>query len=137
MSPCPTINFQLSIISKCIAKHIITKVSFKITIRKRHVYFVIGWPWIWNQCFYLGIWNDDRTKMIVLPSFQPATRLNSQKKMKLHLLMNTYTLIWWWILVIPIGIIDVLTSRKESFLLYFSSLHDFWSPSTRNPLVHT
>ena len=26
----------------------------------------------------LGIWNDDRTKMIVLPSFQLATRLNSQ-----------------------------------------------------------
>jgi len=25
----------------------------------------------------LGIWNDDRTKMIVLPTFQLATRLNS------------------------------------------------------------
>jgi len=55
-----------------------TKVSFKITIRKRHVYINIGWPWKWNQCFYLGIWNDDRTKMIVLRSFQLAIRLNSQ-----------------------------------------------------------
>jgi len=47
-------------------------------IRKPHVYIDIGRPWIWNQCFYLGIWNDDRTKIIVLPSFQLATRLNSQ-----------------------------------------------------------
>jgi len=57
---------------------IITKVSFKITIRKRHVYIDIGWLWIWNQCFYLGIWNDDRTKKIVLHSFHLATRLHSQ-----------------------------------------------------------
>jgi len=28
--------------------------------------------------FLFGIWNDDRTKMIVLHTFQPATRLNSQ-----------------------------------------------------------
>jgi len=27
--------------------------------------------------FLFGIWNDDRTKMIVLPSFQLATRLIS------------------------------------------------------------
>jgi len=54
-----------------------TKDSFKITIRKRHVYIDIGWPWKWNHGFHLGIWNDDRTKMIYLPSFQFATRLNS------------------------------------------------------------
>ena len=78
MSRCPTINFQLSIISKWLAKHISTKASFKITSRKRHVYIDICCPWIWNQCFLLGIWNDDRTKMIVFPSFQLATRLNSQ-----------------------------------------------------------
>jgi len=77
MSRCPTLNFQLSIISKWLAKNISTKVSFKITIRKRHVYIDIGWPCIWNQCFYLGIRNV-RTKIIVLPSFQLATRLNSQ-----------------------------------------------------------
>jgi hypothetical protein len=61
MSRCPTINFQLSIMSKWLFKHIRTKVSFKITIRKRHFYIDIRWPWIWNQYFYLGIWNDDRS----------------------------------------------------------------------------
>ena len=55
-----------------------TKVSFKITIRKWHVYIDIGWPSIWNQRFYLLIWNDARTKMIVLHSFQQTIRLNSQ-----------------------------------------------------------
>jgi len=78
MSRCPTNNFKLSVLSKWLSKHITTIVSFKITTRKRHVYIDIGWHWIWNQSFYLGIWNDDRTKMIVLISFQLATRLNSQ-----------------------------------------------------------
>ena len=32
----------------------------------------------YNQCFYLGTLNVDCTKIIVLPSFQFATRLNSQ-----------------------------------------------------------
>ena len=34
MTRCPTINFQPSIISQCLAKHISTKVSFKIANRK-------------------------------------------------------------------------------------------------------
>jgi len=122
--------------SQWLAKHISTKVSFKITIRKRHVYIDIGGTWIRNQCFYLGIWNDDRTKMIVLPSFKLATRLNSQTQMKKCLLMNSYTLICLWISVFPFGIIEVSTSRN-CFWLYFSSLHDFWPPSIWNPLVHT
>ena len=37
MSRCPTLTFQVKIMTKCLAKHIGTKVSFKITIRKRHV----------------------------------------------------------------------------------------------------
>jgi len=61
MSRCPTIKFQLSIMSKWLAKHRCTQVSFKIAISKRHVYIDIGWTWIWELCFYLGIWNDDRT----------------------------------------------------------------------------
>ena len=69
MSRCPTINFQLSIMTKWLAKHISTKVSFKITIRKRHVYIDIRWPWKWNQYFYLGIWENERSKIIFLPSF--------------------------------------------------------------------
>ena len=78
MTRSPKTNFQLSIMSNWIAKHICTKVSFKITTRKVHVSIVIGWPWIWKQSFSLGIWNDDRTKIIVLPSFQLASQLNSQ-----------------------------------------------------------
>jgi hypothetical protein len=82
LSRCPAINLQFSIISKWLAKHISTQVSLKIAIRKRHVYIDIVWPWIWNQCFYLRIWNDDGTKMIVLPSFRVATGLNSQNTNK-------------------------------------------------------
>ena len=59
-------------------KHISTRVSFKITTRKWYVYIDIGWPWIWNQSFDFGNSNADGTKMILLPSFQFATRLNSQ-----------------------------------------------------------
>jgi hypothetical protein len=80
VSRCPTLIFQLSIMSKWLAKHISTKVSIKITIRKRHVYIDIRWPWISNLYFYLEFWNDDRTKIIVLPSFQIATRINSQNR---------------------------------------------------------
>ena len=137
MSWCPTFNFQLSIMSKWLAKHIITKVSFKITIRKRHVCIDIRWPWKWNQYFYLGIWIVERTKIIFLPSFLLATRLNSQKRNEKSLLMYSDTLICIWILVFPIGIIQVSTPRKWSVLLYFSSLHDYWPPSTLISLVHT
>ena len=137
MLQCPTINFQFSILTKWLAKHISTKVSFKITTRKRHVYIDIVWPWIWNQCFYLGIWTDDPTKMIHLTSFQLATRLNSQIQMKLSLLMNPDTLICLWILVFPIGIIEISTSTKCCFWLYFSSLLDYWPPSTWYSLLHT
>jgi len=78
MPRCPTIYFQFSIMSKWLAQHISTKVSFKITTRNRHVFIDIFWHCIWNLCFHLGIWNDNRTKMMVLPSFQVATRLKSQ-----------------------------------------------------------
>ena len=97
MSRCLTLNFQLSILSKWLAKHTRSRVSFKITTRKRNVYIDIGWPWIWNHCFYLEIWKYNRNKMIVLPSFQLATRLNSQNTNEtefiielwhIHLFMN-------------------------------------------------
>jgi hypothetical protein len=78
MSRCLTNNFQFSIMSEWLAKQISTKVTFKITTRKRNVYIDIGWPWIRNQCFSLGIWNDDRTKMILLPAFHFVIRLYSQ-----------------------------------------------------------
>jgi len=40
-------------------------------------------------------------------------------------------------LVFPIGIIEVSTSRKCCFWIYFSSLHDYCPPSTWNSLVHS
>ena len=66
MSRCPTFTFQGSIMSKWLAKHISTKLSFKITNRKRHVHIDIRRHWKWNQYFYLGIWEDERSKKIFL-----------------------------------------------------------------------
>ena len=136
MSRCPTLNFQVSIMSKWLAKHISTKVSFKFTIRKRHVYIDIRWPWKWKQYFYLVIWKYERSKIIFLPSFQLVIRLNSQNRNETSLLMNSDTLISIWILAFPIGIIQVSTLRKWRLLLYFSSLHDYWPPTTLISLVH-
>ena len=94
LSRCPTFSFHLSIMSKWLLKHISNKVPFKITIRKRHVCIDILWPWKWYQYLYLGIWNDERTKIIYLPSFQLVTRLNSQNRNETSLLMNSDTLIF-------------------------------------------
>jgi hypothetical protein len=137
MTRCPTINFQISIMSKWLAKHISTNVSFKITAGKRHVYIDIGWIWIWNQCVYLGVWNDDHTKKIVLPSFKFATRLNSQNTNETEFINELCHINFLCILVFPIGIIEVSTSRNFCFWLYLSALHDYWLPSTWNSLVHT
>jgi len=86
--------------SKWLAKHCSTNVSFKITTRKRHAYIDIRWPWIRNQCVYLGIWNDGRTKMIVLLSFQLAARLHSQNTIE-NVFINK---IWHINLFMNIGI---------------------------------
>ena len=114
MSRC-TFTFQILVVSKWLAKHISTKVSFKITIRNGHVYIDIRWPWKRNQYFYLRIWEDERSKIIFAPSFQLVTRLNSQTGNETSLLMNTDTLICLWILTFPIGIIQVSTPRKLFF----------------------
>ena len=127
MSRCTTFIFQVSISAK---------VSFKITIRKKHVYIDIRWSWTWNQYFYLGIWNDERTKIIFLPSFKLVTRLNSQNRNEKILLTNSDTLICIRMLAFPIGIIQVSTPRKWSFLLSFSSLHDYCPPKTFISWVH-
>ena len=72
----------------------------------------------------------------ILPFFQLVTRLNSQNRNETSLLMNPDTLICIWILAFPIGIIQVSTPRKWSFLLYFSSFHDYWLATTLISLVH-
>ena len=117
MSGCPTFTFQISIMSKWLPKHISTKVSFKITIRKRHVYTDIRWPWKWNQYFYFWIWEDERPKIISLPSFQQVTWLNSQNRNETSLLVNYDTLICIWILAFPIVIIQVSTPGKRNFYI--------------------
>ena len=114
----------------------ITQVSFKITIRKRHAYIEIRWPWKWNQYIYLVICEDERSKIIFFPSFQLVTRLNSQNRNETSLLINSDTLICIWILEFPIGIIQISTPRKWSFLLYFSYFHYYWPPTTLISLVH-
>ena len=76
-------------------------------------------------------------EMIVLPSLQLATRLYSQNTKETEFLMDPDTLICIWILVFPISIIDVSTTRKWSILHYFSSLQDYGPPSIWNSLVHT
>ena len=52
------------------------------------------------------------------------------------LLMISDTLIFIWILAFPIGIIQVSTPRKWSFLLYFGNFHDYWPPTPLISLVH-
>ena len=101
-----------------------------------HVYIDIRWPWKWKQDFYLAIWEDERSKIIFFTSFQLVTRLNSQNRNKTSLLKNSDKLICIWILAFPIGIIQVSTQRKWRFLLYFSSLHDYWPPTTLISWVH-
>ena len=127
MSRCTTFGCQVSIS---------TKVSFKITIRKRHVYFDISWPWKWNQDFYLGIWNDERTKIIFLHQFRLVTRINSQNRNETILLIKSDKFICIWILAFPIGIIKVSTPRQWIFLLYFSSLRDYRPRTILISLVH-
>ena len=50
--------------------------------------------------------------------------------------MKSETLVCLWVLVFPIGITEVSTSRKCRFWLYFSILHDFGPPRTWNTSVH-
>jgi len=85
--------------------------------------------------YLFGIWNDERTKIIFLPSFQFVTRFNSQNGNETSLLMNADSLICIWILAFPIDIIQVSTPRKWIFF-YFSSLHYYWTPTTLISLVH-
>ena len=132
MSRCLTIYFQLSIMSKWLAKHIGTKVCFKITTRKRQVYIDNSWPWIWNQCLYLGIWNDDCTKKILLTSFQLATRLNSQNTNETEFINELWHINLFMNIGISNGIIEVSTQKNDVF--YFISLPytitEFQAPET-------
>ena len=137
MSRCPAFTFQILIMSKWFAKHISTNVSFEITIRKRHVCIEIRWPWIRIQYFYLGIWNYYRTKMIVLPSFQFATRLNSQNRNENEIINELWNIDFYMNIGISNWNNGSFDPTKMNSLIYFSSLHDYGTPSNWNSLVHT
>jgi len=123
--------------SKCLSKYISTKVSFKISTSKGHVYIDIGWLWILNQCFYLEIRNDDRTKMIVLPLFQLATLLKSQNTNETEFINE----LWHIKLFTNIGISNwhnwSLDPTKMKFLNFFQFLTRLLTASTWNVFVHT
>jgi len=114
--------------SKWLAKHISTKVPFKFTIRKILVYIDIGWPWMLNQYFYLGIWNDDRSNIIVLPSFQLLTRINSQIRKENEFI----NVLWHIILYMNIGISNwhnwSFDTRNMKFFTLFQFLKRFLTP---------
>jgi len=137
MSRCPTIYFQVSIMSKWLAKHISTKVVYKITIRKRHVYIDIRWPWIWNQYFYLGIWIDDRTEMIVLPSFQLATRLNSKNANKTEFINELWHINLYMNICISNWHNWSFDPTKMKFFILFQVLTRLLTTKDLKPLVHT
>ena len=61
MSRWPTFTFQLSIMSKWLAKNIRTKESFKITIRKTHIWIDIRCPLKWN-C--ISIWEFEMMNVL-------------------------------------------------------------------------
>ena len=121
MSRCTTFTFQVSIMSKWLFKHISTKVSFKITIRERHVYIDIRWSWKWNQYYYLEIWEDESSKIIFSPSFHLVTWLNSQNSNETILLMNSDTLI----LYMNISISNWHNSSFDSTKMKFFTLFQF------------
>ena len=121
MSRCPTINFRLSIMSKWLCQTHKYLSFFKITIRKRHVYIDILWPWKWNQYFYFRIWNDERTKIIFLNSFQLVTRLNPQNRNETILLLNSDTLFC----ILMFGISNWHKSSFDSTKMKFLTLFQF------------
>jgi len=123
MSRCPTFTFQLPIMFKWLAKQKSTNVSFKITIRKKKVYVDIRWSWIWNQYFYLVIWNNDPTKIRVLLSFQLPTRLNSRNTNETEIFNEIWHINLYMDIGISIGIIEDSTTRK--WIFYF-----IWVPYT-------
>ena len=118
MSRCPTFTLQVSIMSKWLAKHISTKVPFKITIRKIHVYIEIRWPW---DETIVSIWEFEMI-FVLNVSFSTisfATRLNSQNKNESAFINE----LWHINLFMNIGISnwhkEVSTSSKCFFFTLF------------------
>jgi len=120
MSRCPTITFQLSIMSKWLAKHISTKDSFKITIRKRHVSIDIRGPWNWNQYFYFKI--EMRTYSNNIFAFISARYTIKFTEQKWNKFINEH---WHINLYMNIGISNWHNSRFDSTKMKFFTLYQF------------
>jgi len=129
MSRYPTINFQLSIMSKWLAKHIITKVSFKITIRKRHVYIDIRWLEYETSILFANLkwWSYSNDSFFFITA-RYKFKITEQK--------------WNWVynepqhikLYMNIGISNWHNwSYDPTKMKYFNlicSLHDYWPPGS-------
>ena len=132
MSRSPTINFELSIMLKRLAKHISTIVSLKITTKKIHVYIYIRRPW--NETS-VSIWEFE---MMIVIKWQFCLHLIrymikfTEHKWNWINLINSVTLICLWILAFPIGIIEFSTSRKccFDFISVPYTITDFQAPET-------
>ena len=110
---------------------------FRNTLWSRHVC-------IWNTITFnltrnsnLHIWNIDRTKTILLPLFQLATRLNSKKPYETYIHNELSHIHLYMIIGNPIWHLWNIETKKIKFFFFnFSSKGDYWPPNTRNPLVH-
>jgi len=134
MSRCPTFTFQVSKVPKqTTANHISTKFLSKLFFGTDIFTFDISLRWIWKNISRCYFWNDDGTKMKVLL----ATRLNSPNPHETEI----HNEFWHINLYENTGIsnwhICVSTLRKCGFCLYFSSIHDYCLPKTRNCLLHS
>jgi hypothetical protein len=120
---------------KMTCKHISTKVFFKLLLGID----MLRWHTLtlnMKPVFLFGIWNDDHTKIIVLPTFQITTRLNSQNTNE-----NVFIYELCHInLYMKIGVSNWLNwsfdPTKMKFFTLFHSLHHYWQPTTWNPLEH-
>jgi hypothetical protein len=136
MSRCTIITFQISIVSKLLAKHISTKVSYTIAIRNRHVYIDIRLRWIWTNISGWDIWNDNSTKMIVLLLFQLFTLLNSQITYEIEFLTDLWHINFNKNIGISNWLIWSIATTKMKFLTPFHFDTRLLTSSTWNPLVH-
>jgi hypothetical protein len=116
MSSGPTIKCQLSILPETkICQTLVPNLPSKLLFGTDKITFDIRLRWIWKQYFQLHIWNDNHTKMIVLPLFQFATRLNSQNPYETEIHNDHRPLNCIRIPVSPICLFEVSTTRNWVF----------------------
>ena len=118
MLRCPTINFQVAKVPKTLAKHIITKVSFNITLWKRHDY-IVHLRWIWNQYFQLAYlkWCSYEMRVFILLQF--AKHLNLQNPYENEIHDEIWHINLFMDISIPNWHIWIIDPSKMRFLPFF------------------